>query len=668
MKVHSALTNLPAFRNAVITIGSFDGVHSGHQKILERVNQLAREIDGESVVITFHPHPRLVVYPEDTSLKLLTTVAEKTELLERYGVDHLVIVPFSRAFSEQNPEDYIQNFLYHHFHPKYIVIGYDHRFGAHRQGDIHYLRQYEVQFGYQIVEIPKQEVDDISVSSSKIRKAIESADVHAANRLLNHSYRLSGTVVKGQQIGNTIGYPTANLYIEDSYKLIPPFGIYAVKVWVGKNEYGGMLYIGDRPTLPELPEITIEVNIFDFDSNIYGQLIRLDLIGFIRNNQKFESLSALQQQLHLDKVSALEFLSKESVDPILAPPKKETPSVAVVILNFNTRQQLLDFLPFVIQSNYPNLRVVLADNGSSDGSVEAVREHFPEVEIIALPQNLGFAGGYNAALAEVDADYFVLLNSDVEVTPDWLEPVIRRMEADPTIGACQPKMLSYKERHKFEYAGAGGGWLDALGYPFCEGRVFDTVENDEGQYNQSNRIFWASGAALFIRGPLFQDSGGFDATYFAHMEEVDLCWRLKRAGFSIVYVPESCVFHVGGGTLDYVSPQKTYLNFRNNLMTLLKNESPGKLCWLFPLRLVMDGLAGVLFLLKKQYPHILAIIQAHFYIYRHWVAIRNSRKAYQILIDKIRIDKETEKSGIFAGSIVWNYYIKRKKTFREIVR
>ena len=249
------------------------------------------------------------------------------------------------------------------------------------------------------------------------------------------------------------------------------------------------------------------------------------------------------------------------------------PSVAIVILNFNGRNYLEKFLPSVIASTYPNKRIIVADNASSDDSIAFIQNNFPSVEIIALDKNYGFAGGYNEALSKIESDYYILLNSDVEVTPGWIEDMITLMEADKNIAACQPKILSFYNKNYFEHAGACGGWIDALGYAFARGRIFDICEEDKGQYNTNQKVFWATGAALCIRAKCFHEMGGFDAHLFAHMEEIDLCWRLQRKGYAVYCCPSSVVYHVGGGTLPKTNSRKTYLNFRNNLIILFKNLS-----------------------------------------------------------------------------------------------
>ena len=659
MRVFNDLNHLPSFRNAVITIGSFDGVHTGHQRIIEKVNALARQIDGESLVITFHPHPRQVIYPKDDTLKLLTTVEEKVSLLEKYGVDNVVIVPFTVEFSQLSADEYIEKFLIEKFHPKYIVIGYDHRFGLNRQGDINYLRWYGQKGGFEVMEIEKQEVDDIAVSSTKIRKALDEGLVSAAQKLLGHPYTLIGTVVHGQKIGSSLGFPTANIEVPHREKLIPPDGIYAVQVTHKEQRYGGMLYIGSRPTLRNYTNRTIEVNIFNFNQSIYDEEVKLELVEFIRHDSQFTDLEGLKKQLEQDRIKARLLLKEE-------PPAKTKTKVAVVILNFNGRRYLAQFLPVVLEHS-PNAEVIVADNGSDDDSIAFLRKHYPQVRRIELTENLGFAAGYNAALKQIgnEQDYYVLLNSDVEVTAGWLDPLVAMLDQDQTIAAVQPKIRAYDQKESFEYAGAAGGWLDALDYPFCRGRVFAVTEKDEGQYDDVQEIFWATGAALVIRAKLFHDIGGFDGDYFAHLEEIDLCWRLKRAGYKIMVEPKSTVYHIGGGTLGYNTPGKAYLNFRNSLYTIVKNEPVGKLLWLLPLRLVLDGLAAILFLTEGKFPHIRSIIKAHWTFFPNYGKILQKRKKTTQLVETVRIG-EANHAGRFAGSIVWRYYALGKRYFSEI--
>lgn len=332
---------------------------------------------------------------------------------------------------------------------------------------------------------------------------------------------------------------------------------------------------------------------------------------------------------------------------------------AVVILNWNGRAYLEKFLPSVIQFSQ-GAEVIVADNNSTDDSLAFLTTHFPSVTIIRNSENGGYAKGYNDALQKVCTDFYVLLNSDVEVTANWLAPVLSIMQADPDVAACQPKILDYNNRGSFEYAGAAGGFIDKFGYPFCRGRIFDLYEQDNGQYSDSREIFWATGACLFIRASAFHSQKGFDEDFFAHMEEIDLCWRLKNEGHKIFYCGESTVYHVGGGTLNKLSPKKTYLNFRNNLILLCKNHSSRFFRIKLFLRMILDGIAGVKFLLSGDASHCKAVIHAHFSFYKSFRKTLSKRK-----ILKARIKKYAT-SCIYTKSIVADYYLRGKKKFSSL--
>lgn len=673
MRVFTDLSQLPAFRNTVVTIGSFDGVHSGHQRILEQLKTLASSCGGESVVITFDPHPRTVLQPGDTGFKLLTTTAEKVSLLEKYGIDCVVVVPFSQEFSRQSASRYVEAFLMEKFHPRYIVIGYDHRFGANREGNLAFLRKYEFAAGFEVVEIPAQEVDEIAVSSSKIRRALDAADIRLANRLLGHAFAFSGTVVEGRQVGRTIGFPTANLAIEDPHKLILPQGIYAARV--SPPLEGGwsdaMLYIGQRPTLETSGMQTVEVNVIGFSGDLYGRVLSVEVADFIRADKKLENLEALKAQIEQDKKAIQQSLKdiRDAEKPATAEAaavsaSSLTDDVAVVILNYNTRRHLEQFLPSVV-AHSAGARIVVADNGSPDDSVDFLKQHYPQVELIDLKTNYGFAEGYNRALRQVKADVYVILNSDVEVAPGWMAPVLDAMRADPSMAIAQPKILAWQEKERFEYAGAAGGWIDALGYPFCRGRIFSRREEDRGQYDDAQECFWAAGAAFFIRAELYHAFGGFDGDYFAHNEEIDLCWRLKRAGYSVWCIPQSVVYHLGGGTLEYENPRKVFLNFRNSLYSLLKNQPARTLLWLIPVRFLLDGLAGARFAAKGQFRAIWAIVRAHFSFYANFRHTVRKRFAVSAIIDRYK-KRPQNRSGIYPGSIIVAHYLRRIKEFSKL--
>jgi GT2 family glycosyltransferase len=338
-----------------------------------------------------------------------------------------------------------------------------------------------------------------------------------------------------------------------------------------------------------------------------------------------------------------------------------TDQIAVVILNWNGQKFLEQFLPKVIQ--YSSIaKVCVADNQSSDDSVAFVKKHFPEVIIIQNTSNNGFAGGYNVALKQINAEYYVLLNSDVEVTEHWLEPTIALMDSNKNIAACQPKILDYNHKHLFEYAGAAGGFIDKYGYPFCRGRVFNDLEEDKNQYNDAVEVFWATGACMFVRAEAFWKVGGFDIDYFAHMEEIDLCWRLKNIGYQIYTEPKSLVYHVGGGTLHKLSPTKTYLNFRNNLTTLTKNSSPRFLFFKILYRMVLDGIAAYKFLFEGKGAHFIAVAKAHVSFYAQLSSTLKKRKAMKALPNFRHTD-----FGILKKNIVYLHFVKGIKTFNEII-
>jgi GT2 family glycosyltransferase len=328
--------------------------------------------------------------------------------------------------------------------------------------------------------------------------------------------------------------------------------------------------------------------------------------------------------------------------------------IAVVILNYNGKAHLEKFLPGIVQFSR-EAKIIVADNGSTDDSLTFISKNFPAIEIIDIGVNLGFCGGYNYALTKVAADYFLLLNNDVEVTEGWLTPLIGILDGDRGIAAVQPKILAYHNKNRFEYAGAGGGLIDRLGYPFCRGRIFDTTEEDRGQYNDTLPVFWATGACFMVRASLFKDIGGFDVDFFAHMEEIDLCWRLKRGGYKVFYCGSSTVYHVGGGTLAVANPRKTYYNFRNGLDMLIKNQGAGQLLWKLPLRLVLDWVAALKFLLDAP-AHALAVVRAHWYVATRIGKILSKRQ-------KLKGTGYTV-SEVYPGMILWRYFVLGRKTYQ----
>ncbi|MEP2771034.1 MAG: glycosyltransferase family 2 protein [Fulvivirga sp.] len=334
--------------------------------------------------------------------------------------------------------------------------------------------------------------------------------------------------------------------------------------------------------------------------------------------------------------------------------------VAVVILNYNGRKFLEKFLPGVI-SHSEGCRIIVADNCSTDDSITYIENHHPAVEVIKNSTNNGYSAGYNEALGKItDVEYFVLLNSDVEVTQGWIKPIIEMMDENQSIAAAQPKILDYKKRTHFEYAGAAGGHIDVLGYPFCRGRLFLHLEEDNGQYNDQQQIFWATGACLFVRASCFHEVGGFDEDFFAHMEEIDLCWRLNNAGYQIYYNGQSSVFHVGGGTLDKSNPMKTYLNFRNGLSLLYKNYTTSELWIKLPIRIVLDIIASIKFMLFDSVKDGIAVMKAH----RDFIGeFKNNYRKRQITKRQKKLKKL---SIIYQKSIVLEYFIKGRKRFDQL--
>ncbi|MCF0072501.1 glycosyltransferase family 2 protein [Dyadobacter sp. CY261] len=330
-----------------------------------------------------------------------------------------------------------------------------------------------------------------------------------------------------------------------------------------------------------------------------------------------------------------------------------TPSVAIVILNYNGQHYLEKFLPKVVEHSGGNA-IWIADNASTDQSLSWLNAHYPELNTLVINENKGYAGGYNDALHRIRADYYILLNSDIEVTENWIDPVIAFMETDPRIAACQPKIRAYDLPTHFEYAGAAGGYMDYLGYPFCRGRIFDTREEDFGQYDDERDVFWATGACLFVRSSAFHEAAGFDESFFAHMEEIDLCWRLLNMRYRITYCGKSMVYHVGGGTLHKSNPRKTFLNYRNNLIMLYKNLPKGRRWKTVLIRLVLDGISSARFMATGAWPDVLAIIRAHFAFYR--------------MIPKLtrNTPRTRHRAPLYYRSVVWEYFVLGKHKFDKL--
>lgn len=335
-----------------------------------------------------------------------------------------------------------------------------------------------------------------------------------------------------------------------------------------------------------------------------------------------------------------------------------SPKVAIVILNWNGQKFLEQFLPSVFNSDYPNFEIIVGDNDSTDESLIFLNNHFPLVKIIRNEKNFGFAEGYNKVLSQVEADYFVLLNSDVEVTPNWIKPVIDLMETDKNIAVAQPKIKSFTKKTHFEYAGAAGCFIDYLAYPFCRGRIFDEVEEDLGQYDADREIFWAAGCALFIKSSVWKRVKGLDELFFAHMEEIDLCWRIKNLGFKVMYCGASTVYHVGGGTLNADSPFKTYLNFRNNHYLIKKNIAPKKAIFLILFRFCLDFLALIKFAFDGKWKNAIAISKAHQHVI---IALLNKKIKYNK-----DISTQPNLIGMYHKSVVWKFFVSGKRKFSEL--
>ena len=327
--------------------------------------------------------------------------------------------------------------------------------------------------------------------------------------------------------------------------------------------------------------------------------------------------------------------------------------IKIVILNWNGRDYLKRFLPTLV-SRTPGAGIVVADNGSTDDSVRFLERHYPRVELLRLDRNYGYAEGYNRALAGLSAEYFVLLNSDVEVTEGWLDPLVRTLDGDASVAAVSPKIRSFGEPDKFEYAGAAGGFIDFLGYPFCRGRILDSIESDEGQYDDPREVFWASGACMAVRADAFRSLGGFDGDFFAHMEEIDFCWRAQLAGYTVRVEPRSCVLHVGGGTLPNNSPQKIYLNFRNNLCMLFKNLSPLSFWPVLFARMALDGAAALVFLAQGRPDLFRQVFRAHMDFHRRRGSLHRKRHV-------IQRGRVASSRWIFRGSIVLRHALGRRR-------
>ncbi|MCC6815432.1 MAG: bifunctional riboflavin kinase/FAD synthetase [Saprospiraceae bacterium] len=660
--IHFGQDPIPSFKNSAVTIGAFDGFHKAHQEIINQLIIQAKVNQGESVVITFDPHPKIVLDHLKGSKQLLSSKDEKIQLFSLSEIDYLVIVPFNLEFSQLIPEEYVENFLIRYFNPHTLIIGFDHRFGINSTGDIQLLRQYADNGSFKLIEINKKEENNIKISSSGIRKAIMDNDYKTATQQLGRPYHFSGKVVRGKQIGSTIGYPTANLEIAAGEKLLPNPGIYAALANYNETDYNAMLYVGTRPTLGDNLNQTIEIHLIDFEGYIYGDNLEVKIVSFIRPDQHFENINKLVDQIKKDR-SAIDLeLGKFH---LTYPYYKNVPSVAVVILNFNGENYLKKYLPNLFSILPPYAKLYVVDNASTDESINFLQYNYPEVKRIILQKNYGFAEGYNRGLRQINADYYLLMNSDIEVKNDFITPLIQRIKSDPLNMAVQGKIKSLRQPDFFEYAGAAGGLMDLLGYTFAYGRMLSHVEKDEGQYNIAKEIFWSSGAAMLVNAAMFKSLGGFDVDYFAHQEEVDLCWRIQRAGGKIWYEPKSEVYHLGGGTLEYQNPNKLYLNFKNNLCTLFKNVPYIYLIALLPLRFILDFLIAVKYLVTGEPKLTIKVLEAYLNSIVSTFYLMHKKDRSNIKIENSSIAPGQIK-GILNGSLFIHYYLFDNTTVNKI--
>ena len=655
MEVHKGLDHLPSFGNAVLTIGSFDGVHHGHRTIISRLVEKAKSSNGESIIFTFDPHPRQVVSPNDKEMRLLNTLEEKIELLAETGLDHLIVMPFTIEFSQINPYKYVEDILINKIKVKHLIIGYDHRFGQNRAGNIELLQSYAAKGAFTVEEISRQDIDDLSVSSTKVRNCITKGDMPQANKLLTKTYSLNGTVTKGSQIAGKLGYPTANCKIPEKIKLVPAPGTYAAIAVCDGVSYEGMLYIGKSPTLQDLTSDIIEMNLFgEVAGDLYGKAITIYPERQFRGDKKFNSVDELLYNIGADKNAVLHYFEK----------KKSKSFITTAILNYNGKDHLSNYLSSHQVSDKHDVAVY--DNASTDDSVAYLQEHFTSVNVVSLAENTGYAGGYNNAIKTIGSKYVALVNSDVRVTPSWLDPIIALMDSDDQIAAVQPKILSVERPEEFEYAGAAGGFVDTLGYPLCRGRILDTVEQDQHQYDEQSEVFWASGAAIVLRTDLYKYAGGLDDDFFAHMEEIDLCWRLKNAGFKIMCEPKSVIYHLGGGTLTYDSPKKVYLNLRNNYWMIRKNMPLGSLLFKVPTRIIIDTAYSFLFLLKGKLSHFGSAIKGITHGLSSIRTISKKKKAQRYFINRHSVGPKNQK-GIMGMILPLSYFLLGKKKYRDYI-
>ncbi|MDQ3142406.1 MAG: bifunctional riboflavin kinase/FAD synthetase [Bacteroidota bacterium] len=652
---------LPEFKDTVVSIGAYDGLHIGHQRIIHELVQTAKSRHSQSILITFYPHPKKIIDQGSAHIKMLLSKKEKEQILDSLGLDILVIVPFTVEFSQLLAADFVEGFLMKQFDPAVIVVGFDHKFGIHGSGDMKLLRAYEAEQMFTVIEIPKLVSSQTKISSSFIRSLVQINDFEKIREFLGRPYSIQGTVVSGQRIGTTLGYPTANLEPDDPDKLLPNDGIYAAVCYIQDRSFESMLYIGTRPTLGEKLKTTIEIHLFDFKEDIYHSKIKIDVIKFIRPDEKFTTIDELKRKITEDERNVKIVLRPFS----LLYQKSAQPQVAIAVLNYNGQKYLEEFLPAMIKFKPDNATLYIIDNASTDDSIYFLERNYPEITIIRLLRNYGFAGGYNKGLSQIKSDYFAIVNSDVKINSDWISPLLDKMIKNPEVFITQPKIKSLTRPNEFEYAGAAGGLIDFIGYPFCFGRILDNLEEDKGQYESEREIFWASGAAMLVKASVFEKLRGFDSEYFAHQEEIDFCWRVKRMGGKVMYIPSGEVFHLGGGTLAYDHPQKVYLNFKNNLYTIFKNIEWYKLYYILPIRLILDVLIGISFIFKGKFSIAISILKAYVVAISSTLFLVQKKKNTDALI-KTYSFKKSNLRGMLKGSIFVQYYLFNKRTVGDI--
>jgi len=419
-----------------------------------------------------------------------------------------------------------------------------------------------------------------------------------------------------------------------------------------------MVYIGEGKTLQSEHRLSVEMNIFhQFDYQFYEDKLEIRLLHFVRPDQTFESKDELVFNIDQDKIACLNYFDEHNY------PNQSKCNVAV--LNYNGAHHLANYIPTLLKSASTDFELTVIDNASTDDSVTFMRKEYPDIQLVELDENFGFAGGYNQGLKHISNKYIALVNSDIRGTEGWLDPLIELLENESDVCAVQPKILADKTPEYFEYAGASGGYIDSYGFPFCRGRIFDHVEKDEGQHNTTEEVFWTSGAAMVMRTSLYKKLEGLDASYFAHMEEIDLCWRMKKLGYKLKVVPTSIVYHLGGGTLNYSSPNKTFLNFRNNWKMLMTNSTRGALWKIIPARAILDVIYFLKNLLSGKPKHAFAIIKAHVAILKQLKDIRLKRR--KLSFQTNRSASVENLFGMHSLLLPWQYFIGKKKLFSQLI-